>query len=260
MKTRNTILILLCSLFLLSATGQNDETPANKKIRISLIKDIDGKKNVIEKEFSSEEELAQFIKSNKGEFPVPPVPPVPPLPSMQSDDYKPYYGKACNKKEVFIETEVKCDTTKGDIIIRTFGKDGELLTEDIKKELNDMDGIEEKIIIIRKSKRAKDVLEEVPSGKVTEQGPAVPSNINELSFYPNPTKGKFHIKFRVNEPADAVLQLTDINGKVVYSEELKDFSGLYEKDIYRSELSSGTYFMHVIANGEKQTLKISVQK
>lgn len=257
MNTKNIFLALLCSAAFLPAVAQQAEPSAKKNIRISIVTDDNGKQKRIEREFASEDELRQFMEKNQTDFPeLPPVPPVPPVAPEKPQGCK-AAEKSCGERIVIIEKKV---TSKDGAEIELSSPDAEddIITENVTHEIDKEEGVE-KIVIIRKLKADKpDVEERKPAAVIEEiEGP---SNISEMNFFPNPNKGIFHIQFKVGDPADVKLEITDVAGKMVYENQEKNFSGWFEKDIYRGDLSNGTYLMNVKAGTESKTMKISVQK
>lgn len=83
--------------------------------------------------------------------------------------------------------------------------------------------------------------------------------LNRLAFYPNPNDGMFHLKFQAEETGDLQVRVYDLAGKTVFKEDVKDFSGNFEREIDLSGESSGTYLLQVIQNGKALNKKIVVQ-
>lgn len=80
-----------------------------------------------------------------------------------------------------------------------------------------------------------------------------------LVVYSNPSDGAFNIKFNLNEEGDTKIVITDINGKEVFTETLKNFSGAYDKTISLSDAPKGTYFVKVTQNGYSGTKTVVLQ-
>ncbi|MCD4681846.1 MAG: T9SS type A sorting domain-containing protein [Bacteroidales bacterium] len=83
--------------------------------------------------------------------------------------------------------------------------------------------------------------------------------MEKLSFHPNPSNGKFTLKFNTEQEGDTDIKIYDINGKEVYNERIKDFDGKYEKEIDISENGSGTYFLKVSQGDKMMTRKIILE-
>ena len=82
---------------------------------------------------------------------------------------------------------------------------------------------------------------------------------NGVSVYPNPNNGSFTLGVNANV-AELTIKITDMQGRVVYASVDKNVNAGFVKQISLDTQSSGMYLMHIIANGEQQTKKISVQK
>ncbi|MCD4697083.1 MAG: T9SS type A sorting domain-containing protein [Bacteroidales bacterium] len=82
-----------------------------------------------------------------------------------------------------------------------------------------------------------------------------PAEENKLFVYPNPTSGYFIIRYELdNYYADAIIQLTDINGRMV-----KQYSTSMTRDylvVPTQDLVRGNYFIKLILNGKE----VGVQK
>jgi hypothetical protein len=64
-----------------------------------------------------------------------------------------------------------------------------------------------------------------------------------LSVVPNPNRGLFNISIEIPEAIDLRIELVSAAGKLVYSEELSDFSGTFRKDMDLTGASSGVYYL-----------------
>lgn len=78
--------------------------------------------------------------------------------------------------------------------------------------------------------------------------------IDAVKVFPNPNNGKFNIGFTLPEKGTTEIKVTDIAGKEIFSETLKDFTGAYNKELDLTEKVSGSYFISVMQNG-KRTVK-----
>ena len=82
---------------------------------------------------------------------------------------------------------------------------------------------------------------------------------NGVSVYPNPNNGSFTLSVNANV-AELTIKITDMQGRVVYASVENNVNAGFVKQISLDTQSSGMYLMHILANGEQQTKKISVQK
>ena len=82
---------------------------------------------------------------------------------------------------------------------------------------------------------------------------------NGVSVYPNPNNGSFTLSVNANV-GDLTIKITDMQGRVVYASVENNVNAGFVKQISLDTQSSGMYLMHILANGEQQTKKISVQK
>jgi len=93
---------------------------------------------------------------------------------------------------------------------------------------------------------------------VTTQPDAL--KINDLSFYPNPNQGKFTLNFTVTETASTLVRITDLSGKIVYTEDLGSFSGNYSKQLDISENAEGIYLLQIVQGDKVLVKKLLLQQ
>lgn len=86
-----------------------------------------------------------------------------------------------------------------------------------------------------------------------------PTNIRELNFFPNPTTGEFRLSFNIPKRGKTQIDIFDINGKVVHSEDLGKFQGEYSGNINISDAGPGTYILSVSQGKFKLVEKVIVQ-
>ncbi|MBI3511625.1 MAG: PKD domain-containing protein [Bacteroidetes bacterium] len=80
------------------------------------------------------------------------------------------------------------------------------------------------------------------------------SSMPIFSVAPNPNSGEFDLSFVATENADYVLQIFSIDGKLVFNDELKKFSGSYTKHIDIRSYGAGSYVVR-LTNEKQQTVQ-----
>lgn len=146
--------------------------------------------------------------------------------------------------------------------------DGKEITAD--KELKgkiilspDVNTTEEAVYIFKRDgKEKKIVIRMLPATesdlKKANKEALAPARILEaekLRIYPNPSAGKFNLEFTLQERGDTQVEVLDINGKVIFSDKLKGFTGSYKKEIDLPE-TAGVYLINITQNGNKIVKKI----
>ncbi len=87
------------------------------------------------------------------------------------------------------------------------------------------------------------------------------SQSNWLEVLPNPSDGYFNLNFNVPEMGDYKLNLFDLQGQVVFSEELQATTPFVQGDIYVPDLSPGSYILSLTTeDGSSYSEKISVME
>jgi hypothetical protein len=86
------------------------------------------------------------------------------------------------------------------------------------------------------------------------------SIINSFNVYPNPTSDFAVINFELNKMADVQISITDMTGKVVYSNELSNVSGVKSVSISAENMNNGIYFVNLMSNGSNMSQKLTINK
>jgi hypothetical protein len=95
--------------------------------------------------------------------------------------------------------------------------------------------------------------------KVTSVKNTNQSGIN-LKAYPVPTDGEVTVSFEVIERAVVKIQISNLLGQVVFSEEKTNFNGLYMQTLNLNAFSGGMYVLSVRIGSQVYTRKISLIK
>lgn len=93
-----------------------------------------------------------------------------------------------------------------------------------------------------------------------------PAAINEvennfgLNVYPNPANTSATISMELNNEADVAINVSDLAGKVVYSNTLGKVNGAQKVTVNTDSLTSGVYMVNVTVDGAVSTQKLVVRK
>lgn len=83
--------------------------------------------------------------------------------------------------------------------------------------------------------------------------------IKGLISYPNkPFNGKLNVRFKAPEKGNVTISVTDVNGKEISSEQIKDFSGLFLGQIDVKKIASGVYFVRVTQSADGAVHRVFV--
>jgi hypothetical protein len=88
------------------------------------------------------------------------------------------------------------------------------------------------------------------------------AHTSNLNIYPNPTNGELNIAFRAFDDEKAVMNILDINGRIVMSENLgRLVNGDMKRSIDVSSLPSGMYIVNVSSDsGIRRVSKLVITK
>lgn len=148
-------------------------------------------------------------------------------------------------------------------------KDGELVFINKEDGIDDMDSnIEvtvnkkgQKVILLQ----TRIVLDDLSDAEVKElksqgiQTSKKEPEFDYIKFYPNPSDDAINIQFQMTKKADAEVKISNMLGQVIFNEELKDFSGEYNKAINLKDHGKGTYILQISQGKRITTRKIIVE-
>lgn len=83
------------------------------------------------------------------------------------------------------------------------------------------------------------------------------STVPEVSIYPNPTTGMVDVK--INGISDAVLSISNMQGALIYSENLNSYNAAVKKHFDLSNLPKGIYLVRVMNEKENILKKLIIQ-
>lgn len=84
-------------------------------------------------------------------------------------------------------------------------------------------------------------------------------NMDKMEFYPNPSNGKFNLRFHLRNKGNTSVNVMNTEGKTIYTETLANFSGTYDKEIDISKNPKGVYFIKVEQGAHAQLKKIVLE-
>ncbi|MEM9824922.1 MAG: PDZ domain-containing protein [Bacteroidota bacterium] len=84
--------------------------------------------------------------------------------------------------------------------------------------------------------------------------------MSQMLVFPNPNNGLAQMQYRSEQYGGLLISITDLSGKLIYQNEVDDFSGFYQEYLDISREAAGIYFLHLVQGDQIQTRKIVVQK
>lgn len=87
------------------------------------------------------------------------------------------------------------------------------------------------------------------------------SNVFGMGVFPNPANADANVTFSLNNAADVNITITDLSGKVVYTDALGNVAaGTTEVAVNTAALSNGVYMINVAADNAVSTEKLVIRK
>lgn len=81
-------------------------------------------------------------------------------------------------------------------------------------------------------------------------------NSSSIQVFPNPNNGIFTVEYKLSEHADVALSISDLTGRIIYKETLVGKTGINQHLLNQVKLSSGIYFLKIIAGENIATQKL----
>lgn len=102
--------------------------------------------------------------------------------------------------------------------------------------------------------------------KDSREGQAVQRDMDNPSLdmaffnvYPNPSSGRFNLQFRPEDDGPIRIRIFNPSGKTIYTEQLTDFNGVYDKEIDLTDQARGIYFLQITQNGDGMAKRLVIQ-
>ncbi|WP_258102870.1 T9SS type A sorting domain-containing protein [Marinoscillum sp. MHG1-6] len=80
-----------------------------------------------------------------------------------------------------------------------------------------------------------------------------------LDFYPNPSFGRFTLKFKVPDQGELSVKIYNLSGQEVFSRFFDQFGGTFSETIDLTNQQEGLYLLEVMYDGKRLTRKIVVE-
>ena len=84
-------------------------------------------------------------------------------------------------------------------------------------------------------------------------------SVENISLFPNPSKGMFRLEFELPNSGDTSIKVFNSSGRIIYSFDLGEYSGLFSDEVDISQNGSGAYYLNVTQGNASATKKIMLQ-
>ena len=85
------------------------------------------------------------------------------------------------------------------------------------------------------------------------------STIDNLAIYPNPSRDIFNVTFTSEDIQDLEVRIINVVGKIIYTENLEQFVGEYNKQVDLATYTKGVYFLEIETNDGSINKKLILQ-
>jgi hypothetical protein len=100
---------------------------------------------------------------------------------------------------------------------------------------------------------------DIPENLRTGNEQSLEPTLTGLNFYPNPNNGTFNLQFNLENKGTADINIYDLSGKSIYSENVNSLSKLYEQKIDLGQQAKGIYILKVSQEGKSITKKLVIE-
>lgn len=115
------------------------------------------------------------------------------------------------------------------------------------------------IMELHSNLKVEDVLDD-EFGKKGKVSPKEELQLEDLNFYPNPSRDRLKVRFRVEEEGPLSVKVVDMSGKEVYQTSYDRFSGIFHETIDLEKQNAGVYLLEIESAGKRTTKKIVKEK
>lgn len=137
-------------------------------------------------------------------------------------------------------------------------------TKIISKHLEIDETQEGEKVIIRVRKSPDIQWEENPGKNISDPSPNVRLNkdsqleLTSIDLFPNPTDGNIRLRFTA-EPLPTSIRIHNMEGKIIYQNELPSFKGEFDDEIRLDQMASGTLILRIAQADKTHTERIILQ-
>ena len=85
------------------------------------------------------------------------------------------------------------------------------------------------------------------------------SNFSETTVYPNPARDKLNLKYSTMESQELIVVLTDLTGREMLRRSMQSQEGENKVELLVYDFPRGIYFLNLISEEERQTIKVVLQ-
>jgi len=147
------------------------------------------------------------------------------------------------------------------MMVKKRGQDGPGETMDV--EVENKNGEQFIEINIKRAASMNVTISDIVPNDAALKGTAVSLKSNlkstSISYDPNPSTGKFTLKFALDQKEPVAVKVLDILGNEVYNETVMDFQGEYDSQIDLKGKSKGIYILQISQNKKTIARKIVIE-
>ena len=86
----------------------------------------------------------------------------------------------------------------------------------------------------------------------------ISDNIKQLSIYPNPNNGLFNLSLELNNSQNVLINIYDVQGKLIITEKLGKIKGIVNKEININNSQKGLFYLQIITDKTTMIKKVII--
>ena len=131
--------------------------------------------------------------------------------------------------------------------------------KDLSDNFKDFDMNHKSVIIITKKIVIEDLEESDKELKKLSNRKNEAVELDDFSYYPNPSNGRFSIRFKVEEEGPLAVRIHSLSGKEIYVENYDSFVGTFKSEIDVSKHESGIYLLEILQGNKVTNKKLIIE-
>lgn len=130
---------------------------------------------------------------------------------------------------------------------------------DLSDSFGSFDTNKNSVIIIRKKVLIKDLEESDKELKKIGSNKAKSLELDDFNYYPNPSNGRFSIRFNVEDETPLKVKIYNLSGREIYAESYDSFSGSFKSEIDVSKHENGVYLLEISMGNKVLNKKLIIE-
>lgn len=130
---------------------------------------------------------------------------------------------------------------------------------DLSSSFDSFDAHKNSIVIIRKKVVIKDLEDSDKELQRIGSKKAKLLVLDDFNYYPNPSNGRFSIRFKVENETPLKVKIYSLSGREIYGESYDSFSGTFKSEIDVAKHDKGVYLLEITQGNKVLNKKLIIE-